>query len=196
MNSPPTEQEDAPTVAVATSMVRPSSAAVQPGLRIGAYRLQRALGAGGMGEVWLAEQLEPVRRPVALKLMQRQLLNPLSEAYFEVERQALARMDHPAIAKVFDAGRTADGQPWLVMEWIDGQPLLAWCRDARPDLPTRLRVLATLARGVQQVLLATPPPVWEDAPQARNPGEVTAHPVNRPASQQQRQRPVMWSRQS
>lgn len=148
MSIPSSEHEDAPTVAFAAESTVVGSAA-QPGLRIGAYQLKRSLGAGGMGEVWLAEQLEPVRRPVALKLMQRQLLNPLSEAYFEVERQALARMDHPAIAKVFDAGRTPEGNPWLVMEWIDGEPLLDWYRQRRPDLPTRLRLIAALARGVQ-----------------------------------------------
>lgn len=148
MSIPSSEHEDAPTVAFAAESAVVGSAA-QPGLRIGAYQLKRSLGAGGMGEVWLAEQLEPVRRPVALKLMQRQLLNPMSEAYFEVERQALARMDHPAIAKVFDAGRTPEGHPWLVMEWIDGEPLLDWCRQRQPDLPTRLRLLAALARGVQ-----------------------------------------------
>jgi tetratricopeptide (TPR) repeat protein len=148
MTLPPNEHEDAPTQALGTSAPVASGAEVQPGLRIGPYQLTRSLGAGGMGEVWLAEQLQPVRRPVALKLMQRQLLNPLAEAYFEVERQALARMDHPAIAKVYDAGRTPDGHPWLVMEWIDGQRLLSWSREHRPDLPTRLRLMAALARGV------------------------------------------------
>lgn len=149
MHPPAREHEDAPTVALEAPAAAPAGTVAQAGLRVGAYVLQRALGAGGMGEVWLAEQLQPVRRPVALKLMQRQLLNPLSEAYFEVERQALARMDHPAIAKVFDAGRTPEGHPWLVMEWIDGEPLLDWYRQRRPDLPTRLRLLAALARGVQ-----------------------------------------------
>jgi tetratricopeptide (TPR) repeat protein len=149
MTVPPNEHEDAPTQALGRSTPVAAGADVQPGLRIGPYQLTRSLGAGGMGEVWLAEQLQPVRRPVALKLMQRQLLNPLAEAYFEVERQALARMDHPAIAKVYDAGRTPDGHPWLVMEWIDGQRLLSWSREHRPDLPTRLRLMAALARGVQ-----------------------------------------------
>lgn len=149
MPGPASDHDDTPTLALkSVGPVAPGTGA-QPGLRIGAYALTRALGAGGMGEVWLAEQLQPVRRPVALKLMQRQLLNPLSEAYFEVERQALARMDHPAIAKVFDAGRTPEGHPWLVMEWIDGEPLLDWCRERQPDLPSRLRLLAALARGVQ-----------------------------------------------
>jgi non-specific serine/threonine protein kinase/serine/threonine-protein kinase len=149
MTVPSSEDEDAPTQALGRSTPVAAGAELQPGLRIGPYQLTRSLGAGGMGEVWLAEQLQPVRRPVALKLMQRQLLNPLAEAYFEVERQALARMDHPAIAKVYDAGRTPDGHPWLVMEWIDGQRLLSWCREHRPDLPTRLRLLSALARGVQ-----------------------------------------------
>ncbi len=140
------EHEDAPTVALDAPAAARAGTVAHPGLRIGAYALQRALGAGGMGVVWLAEQLQPVRRPVALKLMQRQLLNPLSEAYFEVERQALARMDHPAIAKVFDAGRTPEGHPWLVMEWIDGEPLLDWCRERQPDLPsTRMRAACCIA---------------------------------------------------
>lgn len=149
MRIPPNEHEDVPTRALAAVAAVSAGAGPQAGARIGAYQLMRSLGAGGMGEVWLAEQLHPVRRPVALKLMQRQLLNPLAEAYFDVERQALARMDHPAIAKVFDAGRTIEGHPWLAMEWIDGEALLSWCRERRPDLSTRLRLLAALARGVQ-----------------------------------------------
>lgn len=119
------------------------------GQRIGDYVLQRRLGAGGMGEVWLAEQQQPVRRPVAMKLMRRQILNPLSEAYFEVERQALARMDHPAIARIYDAGRSTEGHPWFAMEYVDGQPLDSWCRAQAPSLRQRVELLVALARGVE-----------------------------------------------
>lgn len=149
MTQPSHPSDDAPTQALSVAPAMAAGTDAQPGLRVGPYQLTRSLGRGGMGEVWLAEQLHPVRRQVALKLMQRQVLSPLAEAYFEVERQALARMDHPAIAKVFDAGRTADGHPWLVMEWVDGQHLLTWCREQAPDLHARLRLLAALARGVQ-----------------------------------------------
>lgn len=93
------------------------------GGRIGAYRLLELIGEGGMGQVWLAEQREPIQRKVALKLVRRQLAGSLAPAYFEIERQALARMDHPAIAKVFDAGRTPDGYPWFAMEFVVGRPL-------------------------------------------------------------------------
>lgn len=116
---------------------------------VGPYRIIESLGAGGMGDVWLAEQIEPIRRRVALKLIQKRLLGGLAEAYFEVERQALARMDHPAIARVYDAGRTADGFPYFAMERIEGQALDRWRAAVQPDLQTRLRLMIALARGVQ-----------------------------------------------
>ncbi|HET7844680.1 MAG TPA: serine/threonine-protein kinase, partial [Xanthomonadales bacterium] len=119
-----------------------------PGDRLGPYRIERQVGEGGMGTVLRAEQLEPVRRPVALKLIRKQLLGSLAEAYFEVERQALAEMDHPAIAKVWDAGRTPEGFPWFAMEWIDGDTLDAWCARSDPPRDARLRLFAALARGV------------------------------------------------
>ena len=83
---------------------------------IGRYHLVRRLGEGGMGEVWLAEQKEPVRRRVALKLIKTGMNSREAIARFESERQALALMDHPAIAKVFDAGATSHGLPYFVME--------------------------------------------------------------------------------
>ena len=80
-----------------------------PGTRLGRYRIEALLGRGGMGDVYRAEQLEPVRRTVALKLLRRRRLDARHLAYFEVERQLLAQMRHPAIAQVFDADTTADG---------------------------------------------------------------------------------------
>jgi tetratricopeptide (TPR) repeat protein len=147
--TPGDARDDAPTELLGRERGIHQRSSIATGQRIGAYLLKRALGAGGMGEVWLAEQQEPVRRPVALKLMRTQIAGPLSEAFFEVERQALARMEHPAIAKVFDAGRTEGGHPWFAMEWVDGAPLDAWCREHTPSLEQRLRLIAALARGVQ-----------------------------------------------
>jgi serine/threonine protein kinase/tetratricopeptide (TPR) repeat protein len=120
-----------------------------PGSRIGPYRLVALLGEGGMGQVFLAEQREPIRRQVALKLIQQQLAGSLAEAYFEVERQALARMDHPAIAKVHDAGRTDEGFPYFAMEFIEGRPLDQWRREDNPDERSRLRAVINLAYGIQ-----------------------------------------------
>lgn len=119
------------------------------GARISVYRLQSLIGEGGMGQIWLAEQHEPIQRKVALKLIRRQLAGSLAEAYFEIERQALARMDHPGIAKVFDAGRTDDGYPWFAMEYVDGQPLDEWCRQHEPSHRQRIELLIALAYGVQ-----------------------------------------------
>src|SRR5499427_10617645 len=81
------------------------------------YRLARSLGEGGMGEVWLAEQVEPIRRKVALKIIRAGMDTREVVARFESERQALALMDHPAIAKVLDAGKTPEGRPYFVMEY-------------------------------------------------------------------------------
>src|SRR5271169_2990893 len=94
---------------------------------VGRYHLVRRLGEGGMGEVWLAEQKEPVRRRVALKLIKGGLNTRETIARFKSERQALALMDHPAIAKVFDAGATPEGAPYFVMEYVAGVPMTAYC---------------------------------------------------------------------
>src|SRR5262249_15984439 len=84
---------------------------------IGPYRLVKELGEGGMGQVWLAEQTEPVRRQVALKLIRGGMYEEALLQRFQAERQSLAIMDHPAIAKVFEAGSSPNGQPYLVMEY-------------------------------------------------------------------------------
>ena len=98
-----------PTVLDIASAATADGQILEEGQRVGPYRIDRLLGMGGMGAVYLAEQLEPIQRKVALKLIKGQLRGGLAEAYFLVERQALARMDHPAIAKVFDAGSTPQG---------------------------------------------------------------------------------------
>jgi non-specific serine/threonine protein kinase/serine/threonine-protein kinase len=89
--------------------------------------LLRELGIGGMGQVWLAEQTDPVRRQVALKLIRAGMYDAATVQRFKAERQSLAIMDHPAIAKVFDAGTTPAGQPYLVMEYVEGSLITDYC---------------------------------------------------------------------
>lgn len=105
---------------------------------IGPYRLLGVLGEGGMGVVYEAEQLRPVTRHVALKIVKPGMDTRQVVARFMAERQALAAMDHPYVAKVFDAGLTAWGRPYFVMELVRGEPLLAYCN--RKQLPVRGRV--------------------------------------------------------
>ncbi|HET6576462.1 MAG TPA: protein kinase, partial [Fimbriiglobus sp.] len=93
----------------------------------GRYVLAEVIGAGGMGTVWRAEQQEPVRRTVALKLIKSGMDSRAVVCRFEAERQALALMDHPNIATVLDGGATADGRPFFVMELVAGVPITAYC---------------------------------------------------------------------
>jgi non-specific serine/threonine protein kinase/serine/threonine-protein kinase len=105
---------------------------------IGPYRLIRTLGAGGMGQVWLAEQTSPVRRRVALKLIRTGTYDSSLVQRFQSERQSLAIMEHPAIAKVFDAGTMLEGQPYFVMEYVDGLPITDYCDRKRLNIRERL----------------------------------------------------------
>ena len=93
--------------------------------RIGDYRILQKLGEGGMGEVYLAQQEKPVRRRVALKLIKVGMDTKQVVARFEAERQALALMNHPNIARVFDAGATDKGRPFFAMEYVKGEPITA-----------------------------------------------------------------------
>ena len=117
--------------------------------QIGPYRLIRKLGDGGMGQVWLAEQTEPVRRTVALKLIRAGMYDDEVLQRFRAERQSLAMMDHPAIAKVFDAGATADGQPYFVMEYVPGAPITKYCDENRLTVRQRLELFMKVCEGVQ-----------------------------------------------
>jgi eukaryotic-like serine/threonine-protein kinase len=105
---------------------------------LGPYLLSRRIGEGGMGEVWLAEQREPIRRMVALKIIKPGMDSKQVIARFEVERQALALMSHPHVAKVFDAGLSADGRPYFVMEYVPGVAVTEYCD--RQKLPIRERL--------------------------------------------------------
>ena len=120
-----------------------------PGETVGRYRLLQKIGEGGMGEVWLAAQEEPVRRRVALKLIKAGMNSREVIARFESERQALALMDHPAIAKVFDAGSTHRGAPYFVMEYVAGVPITTYCDDSRLTVRERLELFMRVCEGVQ-----------------------------------------------
>ncbi len=116
---------------------------------IGPYTLFERIGEGGMGEVWLAEQKEPVRRRVALKLIKAGMDSKEVVARFESERQALALMDHPNIAKVFDGGSTPDGHPYFVMEYVAGMPITAYCDKHKLTTRQRLELFIHVCEGVQ-----------------------------------------------
>ena len=113
----------------------------RPPERIGPYRIIGPLGKGGMGIVYLAEQERPIRRRVAIKLIQSQVDSRQVLARFEAERQALGRLNHPHIAQVYDAGTSEGGRPYFVMEYVDGVPFLAHCDRHRLSLPRRLEIL-------------------------------------------------------
>ncbi|MGI9584624.1 MAG: serine/threonine protein kinase, partial [Acidimicrobiia bacterium] len=117
--------------------------------RIGPYRLVRLLGEGGMGEVWLATQTEPVKRKVALKIIKQGMDTKEVVARFEAESQALAMMDHPNIAKVYDAGATPGGRPYFAMEYVKGVPITEHCDRHRLTNQDRLRLFTQVCEGVQ-----------------------------------------------
>jgi serine/threonine protein kinase len=116
---------------------------------IGPYRLIRKLGEGGMGQVWLAEQAAPVKRQVALKIIKAGRYDDSALLRFDVERQTLAIMDHPAIAKVFDAGSTAQGQPYFVMEYVPGLLITTYCDQKHFSVQERLALFIKVCEGVQ-----------------------------------------------
>ncbi|WP_415909903.1 protein kinase domain-containing protein [Oleiharenicola sp. Vm1] len=120
-----------------------------PGTRIGAYRLAAKIGEGGFGVVYRAEQERPVRREVALKIIKLGMDTRAVVARFEAERQALALMDHPHIARVFDGGATARGRPYFVMELVDGRPITTFCREENLSVPARLGLFLQVCRAVQ-----------------------------------------------
>jgi eukaryotic-like serine/threonine-protein kinase len=124
-------------------------AAAGPGTRVGPYQLLEPLGEGGMGTVWLAQQHQPVRRLVAVKLIRAGLGGAHALARFEAERQALALMDHPHIAKVHDAGATTDGRPFFVMELVQGVPITRYCDERRLTVRQRLELFAPVCQAVQ-----------------------------------------------
>jgi len=116
--------------------------------RIGNYRLLQKIGDGGMGLVYEAEQQQPVRRKVALKVIKLGMDTEQVVARFESERQALALMDHPNIARVFDAGATEQGRPFFAMEFVQGQPISEYCDKRRLSIRDRLELFIHVCEGV------------------------------------------------
>jgi len=132
-DKPPRQFEDAPV----------------PSRIVGPYRLRKKLGEGGMGEVWEAEQEQPVRRWVALKLVKWGMDTSEVMARFESERQALVLMNHPNIAKAFDAGSSDEGRPYFAMELVKGVEITSYCDANRLDTRSRLRLFCRVCDGVQ-----------------------------------------------
>ena len=121
----------------------------QAGDVIDRYTLVRPLGQGGCGVVWLAEQMMPVRRQVALKVIKLGMDTASVITRFEAERQALALMDHPGIARVYDAGATVLGRPFFVMEFVDGAPITTFCDTHNLALPERLSLFVQVCEAIQ-----------------------------------------------
>lgn len=121
----------------------------QSGKMIGPYKLLHKLGEGGMGTVWGAEQTQPVKRKVALKLIKGGMDSSQVISRFEAERQALALMDHPSIARIYDAGRTAHGRPYFAMELVKGVPITKYCDEVQASLEDRLKLFAEVCAAVQ-----------------------------------------------
>jgi len=121
----------------------------KPSEEIGPYRLIEPLGEGGMGTVWLAEQIKPIRRRVAIKLIKSDLPSREILARFDAEKQALAMMHHPNIARVIDAGKTDEGRPFFVMELVDGISLTKYCDIKRLIIDDRLSLFVSVCRAVQ-----------------------------------------------
>jgi serine/threonine protein kinase len=144
----PTESSESPADTLPL-MSPPDPAGGDAVRHVGPYRLLRLLGDGGMGEVWLAEQIEPVKRRVALKIIKPGMETKQVVARFEAERQALALMDHPAIAKVLDGGATSEGRAYFVMEYIAGIPITEFCDAHRLTIEDRLLLLIEVCGGVQ-----------------------------------------------
>lgn len=134
------------------TLFKDSSGAVRPDDEfkfIGRYKLLQQIGVGGMGAVWMAEQYEPVKRRVALKVIRADMGTKSAVARFEAERQACAMMDHQNIAKILDAGTTETGNPYFVMELVRGIPLNKYCDKHRLDIRKRLQLMIPVCRAVQ-----------------------------------------------
>ncbi len=128
------------------------SPASHPADRIGPYRLDRRLGQGGFGDVWLAID-ERYDRPVALKLIRADRLDERTVRRFEVERESLKLIAHPNVARILDAGFTADGRPFMAMEYVEGETIVRYCDRRRLDLNARLALFATVCDAVHHIHL-------------------------------------------
>lgn len=122
---------------------------LQPGQQIESYALVKRIGEGGFGEVWQAQQDRPAKRTVAVKVLKQGLISPRMLIRFEVEQQALARLDHPHIARFFDGGTTPDGRPFFAMEWIEGRSITDFCTKSKATIGERLHLFGQVCGAVQ-----------------------------------------------
>jgi len=139
----PDDDEDSDITATADGVVE------QLGGQVGRYKLLSILGEGGMGIVYLAEQKHPIKRQVALKVIKPGMDSKRVIARFEAERQALALLDHPNIAQVYDAGTAESGRPFFVMECVKGTPITEFCDRHTLSLEQRLRLFQQVCQAVQ-----------------------------------------------
>jgi serine/threonine protein kinase/WD40 repeat protein len=127
----------------------PAGSGVQAGMIVGPYKLIQPIGEGGMGTVWMAQQIEPVKRLVALKIIKPGMDHGQVIARFEAERQALALMEHANIARVLDAGTTPEGQPYFAMELVKGVPITRYCDEHHLTPRERLELFVPVCQAVQ-----------------------------------------------
>src|SRR2546423_6237730 len=145
-------QKEPPSVMVDKTIAlspTPEPPGERPGELIGPYKLLQKIGEGGMGTVWIAEQTTPVHREVALKVIKLGMDTKQVIARFEAERQALALMDHPNIARVLDAGATQNGRPYFVMERIKGIPITEFCDKHNLSTRERLDLFVQICQAIQ-----------------------------------------------
>ncbi len=148
-DAPTHDAESRPGELLPSDLYRLAIDAGAPPHQIGPYRLVRRVGEGGMGEVWEAEQSAPLRRRVAVKLVKLGMDTRQFIARFESERQALALMEHPSIARVLDGGATDAGRPYFVMEYVEGAPITDYCDRKRLTVPQRIELFLAVCEGVQ-----------------------------------------------
>src|SRR5213075_3202421 len=138
LEADPTAQPAAASPGEQRATVVATAVTEKPGDRIGRYKLLQQIGEGGMGIVYMAEQEEPIRRRVALKVIKLGMDTRDVVARFEAERQALALMDHPNIARIFDGGATESGRSYFVMELVRGLPVTTYCDEHRLTVRERM----------------------------------------------------------
>ncbi len=142
-------RDEDPTGSLGESLQSPVGPHLASGQQIGRYTIRQVLGSGGFGVVYQAEQTEPVRRMVALKVLKPGMDSRAVLARFEAERQALALMNHPCIAKVLDGGMTEQGRPYFVMELVSGLPITDYCDRHRIPVKERLMLFAEVCDAIQ-----------------------------------------------